>query len=538
MNTIRSPTTALDLIDKETDLAPIVDMLTGEPLEVPMAREEEYPPVIVPNQLMRRRVLMLTIPALIGIFVAVMIAHRSTTVDTDKGSTNTRRDILFSILLDSNVSQERLTDKHSPAYHALEWLTADVVEEKDYETIRSRFALATLYYSTSTTVQGWESDTYWLSDYPVCLWEGVTCQVHASDQRQQVQFLELGGFGLVGTLPSEVSLLELDLHVLDLSSNHLYGTIPNLEALSNLKRLYLGPNNFTSSIPDSIYSLKLLDHLYLDNCDLTGSLSSHIGQLKALKGLGLEGNFLTGSIPSEIGLLENLRALYLDSNEFGGVLPDAISQLTNIVDLRFSDNHFTGSMPNFEHLKFLEVLHGSDNEFTGPLPSIQGLARDVQLFNNKMEGPLPSEWATKSLLWHLYLDGNLLSGSLPSTWTSPYLESLLLFGNDFSGRIPEGMGDLVRLRDLGLQSNRFTKTLPASLGQLTALEKFDVSSNLLTGNVPSELVEANNLVRINLENNQITGDIPWQPKVGEDSCDLDIKADCDEVQCLCCLDCQ
>jgi hypothetical protein len=52
---------------------------------------------------------------------------------------------------------------------------------------------------------------------------------------ERVQSLNLTSNGLAGTLPDELSMLQLDIRVLDVSDNSIEGTIP--ASLSNLRNL-------------------------------------------------------------------------------------------------------------------------------------------------------------------------------------------------------------------------------------------------------------------------------------------------------------
>ena len=520
------------------DLIPIVDVLSGEPLKTQVEDVKDRKQAYAFNRYLRRKSLCCVgVPLLIVFIVVVLLVSGVTNKNQVPDSVNPRKSKLFSLIVDMGVSSDRLNDGETPASHALDWLVTDSVDLKDYEAVRTRFALATLYFST-TSKKPWNSAQYWLSEYPVCLWEGVTCIHPDHDDRQQVKALELDHHGREGYLPEELSLLQRDLHVLDLSNNHLQGSIPNLDGLSNLERLYLGPNNLTSTIPDSLYSLKHLDHLYLNQCELSGSISTKIGQLSALQGLGLQNNFLTGVLPTELGLLIDLRALYIDSNQLKGSLPTELTAVTKIIDLRLSNNHFVGELPiNFAQLQYLEVFYASANKLTGPLPSLGNLVRDIQLFDNEFGGTLPASWCQKGLLWHLYLDGNILSGSLPQDWTSPFLESLYLFGNDFVGELPQALGDLKRLQHLRLQSNRFEGKIPSSFGQLGELRDLDLSNNLLTGKIPSQLASLVSLVSVNVKNNYLTGTTPWLPDGPNSTCSIQLVADCAEVGCQCCSGC-
>jgi hypothetical protein len=85
---------------------------------------------------------------------------------------------LFSIVLDWGLTtRSQLEDGFSPSRKALNWLAKVDTRTTNPEDIRTRFALATLYFGTQNTSSGyaWSCSTYWLSEYPVCLWYGIYC---------------------------------------------------------------------------------------------------------------------------------------------------------------------------------------------------------------------------------------------------------------------------------------------------------------------------------------------------------------------------
>lgn len=156
-------------------------------------------------------------------------------------SDDTRYTTLFNAILDWEVTpRSALENDGSSQWHALQWLAYEDTDTKSIEAVRTRYALATLFYSThevateSGTLRSWHDQTHWLSSYPVCLWHGVEC--HDEDNTlERVISLNLTSNGLGGSLPDELSMLELDIHFLDISDNGLEGTIP--ESLSKLRNL-------------------------------------------------------------------------------------------------------------------------------------------------------------------------------------------------------------------------------------------------------------------------------------------------------------
>ncbi|XP_027346874.1 probable inactive receptor kinase At5g67200 [Abrus precatorius] len=149
--------------------------------------------------------------------------------------------------------------------------------------------------------------------YDYCEWRGVKCA-----QGRVVRFV-VQGLGLRGAFPPNTLTGLEQLRVLSLRNNSLFGPIPDLSPLTNLKSLFLDHNNFSGSFPPSILSLHRL---------LTLSLSH---------------NTLTGSLPVQLTLLDRLISLRLNSNNFTGTVPALNQTALRLFDVSF--NNLTGPVP-------------------------------------------------------------------------------------------------------------------------------------------------------------------------------------------------
>lgn len=304
---------------------------------------------------------------LLGSLLSVPIGKEPTDhAETDDSTQELARyNHLFSLILDWGLTpRDELETKASASHQALEWLAFDDRGYDNAETLRTRFALATLYFSTHRSEsRKWINENHWLSSYPVCLWHGVTCR-DESDTIGLVKAVNLSANALEGELPREIALLQRDIQSIDLSSNSIGGTIPDLSPLKNILHLYLGPNEFVSSIPSSVYQLSHLTHLYLNDCRLKGKLDKSIAQLSNLQGLGLHNNQFTGPVPAEIGTLTDLRVCYLDGNLFSGKIPSVLP--SKLVDLRLRRNKLQGAIPKtLATARFLQILYLDNNELEG-----------------------------------------------------------------------------------------------------------------------------------------------------------------------------
>jgi Leucine-rich repeat (LRR) protein len=173
-------------------------------------------------------------------------------------------------------------------YNTTATTTATATTTEQQQHIVQRYALAVLYFATTTMEQegavggGWKRELKWLSPVHECEWYGEG-GVRKCNHHKQVTDISLWN-NLRGTIPIELGALS-KLQILYLARNHLHGTIP-----------------------------------------------TELGQLTDLTYLGLHFNQLTGTVPSTaLGGLTNLRTLYLEKNDITGTIhrTDPLCQLKN-----------------------------------------------------------------------------------------------------------------------------------------------------------------------------------------------------------------
>jgi hypothetical protein len=235
---------SLEWNDEDSRIVAIVDGLVGNPLERTMQPASAQTPKI------RRAYKLLAIASLV-VFAIILplsfvlgknVGEHESVVEVGEDSTQhdvteVRQKKIFSLILDWGATPRTvLEDSLSGPARALEWLVNEDTATDQVETIRTRFVLATLYFSTQNISAGksWSVDTHWLSTYPVCLWHGVQC-LDEYTTIGLVKSLNLSSNALTGTLPHELGLLELDCSSLDVSNNAITGPIP--ETLFLMKNL-------------------------------------------------------------------------------------------------------------------------------------------------------------------------------------------------------------------------------------------------------------------------------------------------------------
>ena len=169
-------------------------------------------------------------------------------------------------------------------------------------------ALESFYTSTSGGNWIYPSGTYqWTFDTSEdpCLnpWEGLTCNYISSSNTYDIVSINLPGFNLVGTLPSDLSGLSA-LNVLDLRNNFL-----------------------SSHIPESISTMTALKVINLGNNQLMNSGSLDLSLLTNLEIINLQGNRFEGNIenflPSQSA--NNLTVIDISMNKFSGSLPAVLT---------------------------------------------------------------------------------------------------------------------------------------------------------------------------------------------------------------------
>jgi len=286
---------------------------------------------------------------------------------------------------------------------------------------------------------GWENVT---SD-TMCNLYGITCEFDnetlpttSSAEHGKVVFMELPFNGLSGMIPSEIYLLpylsKLDirdnkvgisfsgihnammLNNLDLSNTSLSsfdgisnatslielhatnvpidGMFQEIFQLTTLQYLSLSYNNFESTLPGSVKSLKNLEHFDCYNCGLYG----------AIPGLDLV-------------QLSKLRLLSLGENSFSGSFPVVLYQLPSLETLIVSSNPITFSFEGIFNAKNLKELYVSNlgiSRLTGlsEAPSLESL----HLTDNSITGPFPTDIFALRTLKQLLMNYNLITGTIPS----------------------------------------------------------------------------------------------------------------------------
>ncbi|XP_059070375.1 receptor-like protein 7 [Cryptomeria japonica] len=413
--------------------------------------------------------------------------------------------------------------------------------------------------------------TSWIPNFQLSELELVSCQMDGQippwiSTQFSLYSLTLADNGLVGEIPSwlwamaasfdELNISQNHLHgslfpngpnsrigILDVSSNALSGNIPSeWPALTKLiegppLQLMLNDNLFTGNIPPSLCNSSLWLQLHLENNMLDGMIPwCLIEDGSRIYDLNLGGNSLEGSMPQGLIFSSSIEYLVLKNNQLSGIFAPSFTNYTVLQLLDIGHNKFSGHLPkSIGNISSLQVLVMNDNQFRGNILSELGDLKQLQILDlssNSLSGSIPHNIVFLRAMAAAIEDGYVLQSSLPyeggnrrtsslgglgmaSKGTELYytyilstLTSIDLSNNQLTGDVPLDLGKLKGLRFLNLSMNSLNGIIPHSLGDMSQLESLDLSSNKLSSNIPSELQSLSYLAYLNLSNNNLSGNIP------------------------------
>ncbi|KAG8643673.1 hypothetical protein MANES_11G060055v8 [Manihot esculenta] len=305
------------------------------------------------------------------------------------------------------------------------------------------------------------------------------------------------------------------LKTLNLSYNHFDCSIDDqgCESLSKLKKLEvldLTWNRFNNIILPSLGALISLKNLILGSNSMEGSFP--IQGFERLEKLDISWNRFNKSILSLLGAFTTLNTLILTHmyDAMDGSFPiQELKNLKNLTFLDISDNNFNGALL-FKDFQRLEELDLSGNRFNNSilsslaaLPSLNTLILD----NNDMEGPFPNQGFKR--LKKLDISENGFNKSILSSLGALTSLNTLILSSSFDSMdssFPiQGLCGLKSLVELDLQGNQFSGPLPECIGNLTNLQFLDLSFNQLSGNIQSIVSELTSLKYLLLSGNEFEG---------------------------------
>ena len=139
-----------------------------------------------------------------------------------------------------------------------------------------------------------------------------------------------------------------NLEEIDLSNNAISGPVQISEQFDFLRRLVMGSNRLSGTLPNLPSKFPNLVDLDLSSNMITGSINGGLTNHLILKTLDLSGNMLTSF--DEVAVLSNLVQLNrmdLSNNELGPTIPREIGKLKDkLTMLDLSNNNFRSRIPS------------------------------------------------------------------------------------------------------------------------------------------------------------------------------------------------
>ncbi|KAL3530155.1 hypothetical protein ACH5RR_009477 [Cinchona calisaya] len=195
-----------------------------------------------------------------------------------------------------------------------------------------------------------------------------------------------------------------------------------------------------------------------------------------------------------------------------GTFPTWLEDLTEIKVLILKSNQFFGPVGIFKAdnpFMNLQIFDLSNNKFSGVLPTrILENFRSMMSRNKSEMGALYMGWYSDNAHYQDLISIVMKGQEIEFTRILTTLTTIDLSSNNFSGEIPEVIGNLVALRLLNLSHNRLSGHIPSTIGNLSSLETLDLSFNQIDGEIPWQLTNLTSLEVLNLSENHLVGRIP------------------------------
>ncbi|XP_037455107.1 tyrosine-sulfated glycopeptide receptor 1-like [Triticum dicoccoides] len=250
---------------------------------------------------------------------------------------------------------------------------------------------------------------------------------------------------------------------------------------------------------------------------LEGHVSESLGNLTGLQHLNLSHNSLSGGLPLELLSSSSILVLDISYNQFKGTLQELPASTTArpIKVLNISSNFFTGQFPSttWKGMENLVAFNASNNSFTGQIPAhfcnTSPYISALDLSFNRFSGSLPQGLGDCSKMIELRAGYNDLSGTIPDElFNATSLEYLSFSNNHLHGVLEDAhIFNLRNLSTLDLGGNNFSGKIPDSIGQLKKLQELHLNNNNMSGELPSAVSNCINLIIIDLKSNNFSGEL-------------------------------
>ncbi|XP_074289806.1 receptor-like protein EIX2 [Silene latifolia] len=193
-----------------------------------------------------------------------------------------------------------------------------------------------------------------------------------------LKILSLRGNNFTGPIRSQLCQFR-SLRVLELAQNSLTGQIPHClgsiqfdsDAGGLISQTGVEIAEIIKGIMETVAGNGAHSLIDLSSNHLVGTIPEELTNISKLEGLNLSNNHLTGGIPAKIGNLKMLESLDLSNNQISGIIPQSLSAIPWIVSLNLSNNNLHGPIPTGNQLQTLidpSIYAGNPGLCGPPLP--------------------------------------------------------------------------------------------------------------------------------------------------------------------------
>nr|GMD78930.1 receptor-like protein 12 [Ipomoea batatas] len=223
-----------------------------------------------------------------------------------------------------------------------------------------------------------------------------------------------------------------------------------------------------------------------------------------------DGSIRGGFNVSLLSKLPSLSVIRLDGVNFSAPFPDFFTDFTNLTVLSLRGCNFSGTVPHkVFQVPTLQTIDLTYNLMLGgSLPDFpeNGLLQSLTLYETNFSGNLPESIGNLTLLSHIDLAYCDFSGPIPASIIKlSKLVELSLSFNSFSGPIPASLFFLPSLQTLSLRGNKHSGHINELRNVTSPLESLDLSRNNLKGTIPSFFFRLQSLTSLELSSNKFFG---------------------------------